>query len=100
MERVDFRSWRSKAKCYDVDPNLFVPSIYARGEKRPEAYKPPVQIDKAFCIGCLVEKICLEYAIANKEHGVWGGTDEDERLDMINQRELIGEVATVDDKSA
>ena len=34
---------------------------------------------KVVCIGCPVQRECLEYALDNGEYGVWGGTSERER---------------------
>ena len=35
---------------------------------------------KRTCEGCPVQRDCLEYALVNRvPHGVWGGTDEEER---------------------
>ena len=35
---------------------------------------------KAICAGCVVSRECLRYALENRQdHGVWGGTSEEER---------------------
>lgn len=34
---------------------------------------------RAICARCLVTDECLDHALANREEGVWGGTDEAER---------------------
>jgi WhiB family transcriptional regulator, redox-sensing transcriptional regulator len=69
-------SWRTRAACKGVDPDIFYP---ASDEDAEEA--------KAICAQCPVREACLEYALANRERdGVWGGATERERRRMIRQR--------------
>jgi WhiB family redox-sensing transcriptional regulator len=69
-------SWRQRAACKGVDPDIFYP---ASDEEAEEA--------KAICATCPVREACLEYALANRERdGVWGGATERERRRMIRQR--------------
>ncbi len=69
-------SWRQRAACKGVDPDIFYP---ASDEEAEEA--------KAICALCPVREACLEYALANRERdGVWGGATERERRRMIRQR--------------
>lgn len=42
---------------------------------------------KRICLGCPVQRECLEYAVDNGEAGVWGGTSERERRRIRRQRE-------------
>ncbi len=57
------RSWRAKANCMGVDPDLFFPE---RGTSTRYA--------KEVCRGCVVRDDCLDYALANNEKfGIWGG---------------------------
>ena len=66
--------WVHRARCKDVDPELFFPV----GTTGPAA----LQIDeaKAVCMGCDVRMQCLEWALATgQDAGVWGGTSEEER---------------------
>ena len=37
---------------------------------------------RTVCARCLVRGECLDHALANREEGVWGGTDEAERRSM------------------
>ncbi|MEO6121590.1 MAG: WhiB family transcriptional regulator [Acidimicrobiales bacterium] len=63
------RTWKDKANCMGVDPDLFFPE---RGASTREA--------KEVCRGCVVQQDCLEFAIANSEKfGIWGGMSERER---------------------
>jgi WhiB family redox-sensing transcriptional regulator len=62
--------------CTQTDPELFW------------AYKPDkVAAAKALCRTCPLRAFCLMYALdAGERDGVWGGTDEAERNDMLNRR--------------
>ncbi|WP_327714185.1 WhiB family transcriptional regulator [Streptomyces sp. NBC_00490] len=67
-------SWRERAACQDVDPDLFFP-IGTAGLTL-------VQIDeaKAVCARCPVRERCLQWALdAGQVEGIWGGTTESER---------------------
>ncbi|MDQ0605343.1 WhiB family redox-sensing transcriptional regulator [Streptomyces canus] len=67
-------SWREKAACRDVDPDLFFP-IGTAGLTL-------VQIDeaKAVCARCPVRERCLQWALdVGQVEGIWGGTTESER---------------------
>ena len=69
-------SWRLRAACRGVDPDVFYP---VSDEDAEEA--------KSICRACPVREACLEYALANRERdGVWGGATERERRRMIRQR--------------
>ncbi|MFP5377693.1 MAG: WhiB family transcriptional regulator [Acidimicrobiia bacterium] len=69
-------SWRQRAACRGVDPDIFYP---ASDEDAEEA--------KGICAVCPVREACLEYALANRERdGVWGGATERERRRLIRQR--------------
>ncbi|HZQ27414.1 MAG TPA: WhiB family transcriptional regulator [Acidimicrobiales bacterium] len=69
-------SWRHRAACRGVDPDVFYPV----SDEEAEAAK-------AVCNACPVRQPCLEYALANRERdGVWGGATERERRRMIRQR--------------
>ena len=73
--------WVHRAKCRDVDPELFFPV----GTTGPAA----AQIDaaKAVCISCSVRDECLEWALATgQDAGVWGGTSEEERRSIRRTR--------------
>lgn len=69
-------SWRQRAACRGVDPDVFYPTS---DEEAEEA--------KSICRVCPVREPCLEYALANRERdGVWGGATERERRRLIRQR--------------
>ncbi len=69
-------SWRNRAACRGVDPDIFYPA----SDEEAEAAK-------AVCGQCPVRQPCLEYALANRERdGVWGGATERERRRILRQR--------------
>jgi WhiB family redox-sensing transcriptional regulator len=69
-------SWRQRAGCRGVDPDVFYPA----SDEEAEAAK-------AICAVCPVKEPCLEYALSRRERdGVWGGATERERRRMIRQR--------------
>jgi WhiB family redox-sensing transcriptional regulator len=66
--------WRGLGACRDEDPDLFFP-ISSRG---PSARQ--MGVAKAVCGRCHVQRECLHYAMETRQdHGVWGGTTEEER---------------------
>lgn len=73
-EREARRDWWEAAACRTADPDMFF-SVSAVGPGRDEIARA-----KAVCAACLVRRECLQFAIATRqEHGVWGGTTEEER---------------------
>jgi WhiB family redox-sensing transcriptional regulator len=71
--------WRELAACRDYDPEMFFPTA---DERTPKGAADLAEA-KAVCAVCPVRKACLTWAIeAGEDHGVWGGTSEDERRAM------------------
>lgn len=71
-------SWREKAVCRDEDPELFFP-IGSHGPARAQ-----LAAAKAVCSRCPVRAHCLAWAVAEGDlDGVWGGTSEDERRELV-----------------
>jgi WhiB family redox-sensing transcriptional regulator len=68
-------NWRAHAACREEDPDLFFP-IGTTGLALLQ-----IEEAKAVCRRrCPVMEHCLQWALeSGQEHGVWGGTDEDER---------------------
>ncbi|MGW8985146.1 WhiB family transcriptional regulator [Streptomyces parvus] len=67
-------NWRTNAACLDEDPDLFFP-IGTTGPAISQAAEA-----KAVCRTCPVMDACLNWALeSGQDHGVWGGTDENER---------------------
>jgi WhiB family redox-sensing transcriptional regulator len=74
-------SWWEQAACRSADPDLFFP-ISRRGVGHSE-----IATAKAICVSCSIRQRCLEYALdTGQEHGVWGGTSEDERRAIAASR--------------
>lgn len=72
------QSWKMRANCMGVDPDLFFPE---RGASTRDA--------KEVCMGCVVREECLEYALNNGEKfGIWGGMSERERRRLRRARAL------------
>lgn len=59
-----------RAACAGTDPNTFFPE--------PGGNTTAARA-KAICADCPVRAACLQWAKANDEAGIWGGTTEDER---------------------
>lgn len=69
-------SWRTRAACHGLDPQVFYPETDDDAETA-----------KAVCAECPVQGACLEYALNRREkEGVWGGCTERERRRIIRQR--------------
>lgn len=69
-------SWRQRAACRGLDPDIFFP---VSDEEAEEA--------KEVCAVCPVRHACLEHALAHREReGVWGGATERERRRIVRQR--------------
>jgi WhiB family transcriptional regulator, redox-sensing transcriptional regulator len=67
-------SWWEQAACQDADPELFFPAVAG------SAGLSEIATAKGVCASCAIRRLCLEYALGTRqEHGVWGGTSEDER---------------------
>ena len=76
MTALSTASWRKRAACQGIDPEVFFP---AEDEYADEA--------KEICAICPVRQACLEHALAHREReGVWGGATERERRRIIRQR--------------
>ena len=69
-------SWRQKAACRGLDPEIFYP-----------ASEDDAEPAKVVCSSCPVRMPCLEFALNNREHdGIWGGASEKERRRIVRQR--------------
>ncbi|MDX3228092.1 WhiB family transcriptional regulator [Streptomyces sp. ME19-01-6] len=67
--------WWRHAACVHEDPEMFFPV----GVAGPAAQEQQARA-KEVCGRCPVREECLEYALSvGVTHGVWGGTNEEER---------------------
>jgi WhiB family transcriptional regulator, redox-sensing transcriptional regulator len=74
--------WLDLGACRDEDPDLFFP-IASAGPGLTQ-----VTAAKAVCARCSVRAACLSFALeAGQDHGVWGGTSEDERRALRRSRD-------------
>jgi Transcription factor WhiB len=77
---LDFARNRTDLPCQQpkADPEWWFP----RGSTRAE-----LEVAKARCGPCPVRVACRDYAVKHGQHGIWGGTDEDERRELrLNRR--------------
>jgi hypothetical protein len=93
--RADFYDWVIHALCRAIpDDSTWHPEhqsrITTRIAKRicngPDPEKHPEQ-------ACPVRAQCLAYALANGEHGIWGGMDDRERRVEAEKRKARGKKA-------
>lgn len=69
-------TWRNRAACKGIDPEIFFPVSEEDAEPAKE-----------ICAVCPVRESCLEHALANREcEGIWGGFTERERRRIVRQR--------------
>jgi len=69
-------TWRNRAACKGIDPEIFFPVSEEDAEPAKE-----------ICAVCPVRESCLEHALANREReGIWGGFTERERRRIVRQR--------------
>lgn len=84
--------WQKDAKCQDVDTELFFP---IQGESAGQKERA-----KRWCSDCPVRPECLEYALtvptldlnegsAHWVHGIWGGTTQQERMQIRQRRGIF-----------
>ena len=66
--------WKQYGSCKEYDRRIFFSELHQT-----------IQQAVLVCNGCKVRKECLDYAIANNEHGVWGGKTERQRRLMIRR---------------
>ena len=76
-------TWRDRAACIGIDTEIFFATA-PRGAHRRDGEEAARDRESAkrVCRVCPVADECLEWAIKHGEHGVWGGTDEDDRRRM------------------
>jgi len=74
----DEPAWVKDANCRGSNLDLFFP---VRGQSASKA--------KAICAVCAVKDECLEYAIARREVGIWGGLSDRERRKIRRQRAMV-----------
>lgn len=71
-------TWMDQANCVGTDPEAWFPGKGGR----------LTGIQKRVCDQCPVIDLCLEYALSQKVRGIWGGTTEVQRKNMLRARVL------------
>lgn len=85
-------SWRDRALCMEVDPELFYPET--SGKYRVNVDGERELLAKGVCRRCPVRQECLDYAVPRpQEEGIWGGTTARERMELRNQAAVPGTVS-------
>jgi WhiB family redox-sensing transcriptional regulator len=74
-------TWRNRATCLGVDPELFFPI----GNTGPALLQ--IEEARAICRRCEVVDTCLRWAMeSSADTGVWGGLSDDERRNLKRRR--------------
>ena len=73
-------NWKNKACPDDLDPEDFHRDEMEKYDAT--ATRRALQV----CQGCEIRLPCQEYAIENREFGVWGATTTRERAEIIKKR--------------
>lgn len=86
----EYYEWSSRGACNNndnIDPDLF----FTPGKKNEDNAK-------LFCKAlCPVREECLAFAIRFSQEGIWGGTDEKERRQIVlNQNLEYYKIPTMD----
>jgi len=70
----------TKAACKDMPTDMFFP---------PSGMTKQAARAKAVCGTCEVRVQCLQWALTNKEFGIWGGTTYEERRSMSKKKKSL-----------
>lgn len=77
---IQHYEWQEKAKCREVDPELF----YLPYGLRQNNKQKRINEAKAVCKQCPVISECLQFALSTEEpFGVWGGTSPEDRKRIL-----------------
>lgn len=71
--------WMQEGSCRNT--TIFIVLADTKSEKEQS---------KKVCRDCTVKSECLDYALANNEQGIWGGTTDKDRRNIKRQRSLQG----------
>ena len=71
-------AWMNEAACLGADPELFYPDT-----KRGDDTEP-----KNICFNCPVREQCLQVALDRWETGIWGGTNDEQRMYLRRKLKL------------
>lgn len=85
---VGAEAFKYQGACRGSDPSLFMERDVGddgQGEDLEDVRRREM-LAKQICDGCKVQQECLEWALRNKERGVWGKTTRRERIAMMRVR--------------
>lgn len=68
--------------CRSYNLNLFFPDSRVEEEEAKRLLKP-------VCDSCHFQSACLEWALENRECGIWAGTTDDERRSILRRRKRL-----------
>jgi WhiB family redox-sensing transcriptional regulator len=83
-EGIEVPEWMEDAACANTDPEAY----FAQNKGDPEN----VRAARALCRECPVRPNCLEYALVLQGRnpgslpGIWGGTSENQRINLLRKR--------------
>ncbi|NNF53353.1 MAG: WhiB family transcriptional regulator [Acidimicrobiales bacterium] len=66
--------WRAQALCNGMTEVFFGPAA-----ERPERRVEREALARSFCMACPSQLPCRRYARLNREHGMWGAENDEER---------------------
>jgi len=67
-----------RAACAGMSTRMFFP-VPGRGHEAEERHAADVERAQAVCARCPQVLACLGWALRHREHGVWGGTTDEQR---------------------
>ena len=70
--QYDPKLWEGAA-CAGLDTNMFFP----HPTETSDLYMKPF---RKMCVDCPAMQACLEWAVVHERHGIWAGTNENERI--------------------
>lgn len=68
--------------CKDIDLDLFFPDSQIQETECKKVIKP-------ICSTCSFKNPCLEWALKNKELGIWAGTGYNERRSILRRTKRL-----------
>lgn len=72
--------WMDDAACQGMNLNTFFPDT--------PGLNPQIIQAKLACLNCPVKNDCLDHALKNNEHGIWGGTTEQQRKRLRREHRI------------
>lgn len=88
--KIDINSnlWE-QANCVNEDTEVFFP-------EEPSTRTANTLKAKALCGSCPIQAQCLEYAMENEDHGIWGGMTAAERIAFARLRRQSTKVVSTE----